>query len=233
MQEFTDQMPSDIERFPMVPIRDVVIFPYTKVAFKIGRPSSVMALEQAMTGERQIFLATQHDASVDEPNADQIFEVGTLGRILQAQRQENGQIKVVVEGRERGRMVRVEQDEEGMFYAHVRRVPSTDESGYRTDGLLQRLHALVEQLLRVSPDAYTDALHAALRGVSAAQIADSMSSHLRIEVAEKQELLETVSVQERLQRLIDVLEAEIDKRQLDRNIHSRTKKQMDKDQGHP
>ncbi|HRA40472.1 MAG TPA: endopeptidase La [Pyrinomonadaceae bacterium] len=230
MQEFTDQMPSDIERFPMVPIRDVVIFPYTKVAFKIGRPSSVMALEQAMTGERQIFLATQHDASVDEPNADQIFEVGTLGRILQAQRQAKGQIKEVVEGRERGRMVRVEQDDEGMFYAHVRRIPSTDESGYRTDGLLQRLHTIVEQLLRVSPDAYTDALHAALRGVSAAQIADSMSSHLRIEVAEKQELLETVSVQERLQRLIDVLEAEIDKRQLDRNIHSRTKKQMDKHQ---
>ncbi|MBP6004930.1 MAG: endopeptidase La [Pyrinomonadaceae bacterium] len=230
MQEFSDQMPSDIERFPMVPIRDVVIFPYTKVAFKIGRPSSVMALEQAMTGERQIFLATQHDASIDEPNADQIFEVGTLGRILQAQRQENGQIKVVVEGRERGRMVRVEQDAEGMFYAHVRRVASTDESGYKTDGLLQRLHGLVEQLLRVSPDAYTDALHAALRGVSAAQIADSMSSHLRIDVSEKQELLETVSVQERLQRLIEVLEGEIDKRQLDRNIHSRTKKQMDKHQ---
>jgi len=93
MQEFTDQMPSDIERFPMVPIRDVVIFPFTKVAFKIGRPSSVMALEQAMTGERQIFLATQHDATIDEPNADQIYEVGTLGRILQAQRQENGQIR--------------------------------------------------------------------------------------------------------------------------------------------
>jgi len=230
MQEFTDEMPADIERFPMVPIRDVVIFPFTKVAFKIGRPSSVAALEQAMTGERQIFLATQHDATIDEPTADQIYPVGTLGRILQAQRQDNGQIKVVVEGRERGRMVRVEQDSEGMFYAHVRRVASTDESGYRTDGLLQRIHTLVEQFLRVSPDAYTDALHARLRGVSAAQIADSMSSHLRIGVEEKQALLETVSVQERLQRLVEVLEAEIEKRQLDRNIHSRTKKQMDKHQ---
>lgn len=230
MQEFTDQMPSDIERFPMVPIRDVVIFPYTKVAFKIGRPSSVMALEQAMTGERQIFLATQHDATIDEPKADQIYQLGTLGRILQAQRLDNGQIKVVVEGRERGRMVRVEQDADGMFFAHVRRVPSTDESGYRTDGLLQKIHTLVEQFLRVSPDAYTDALHASLRGVSAAQIADSMSSHLRIGVEEKQDLLETVSVQERLQKLVDVLEAEIEKRQLDRNIHSRTKKQMDKHQ---
>jgi ATP-dependent Lon protease len=230
MQEFTDQMPSDIERFPMVPIRDVVIFPFTKVAFKIGRPSSVMALEQAMAGERQIFLATQHDATIDEPNADQIYQVGTLGRILQAQRQDNGQIKVVVEGRERGRSVRVEQDADGMFFAHVRKVGSTDESGFRTDGLLQKIHALVEQFLRVSPDAYTDALHASLRGVSAAQIADSMSSHLRIGVEEKQALLETASVQDRLQKLVEVLEAEIEKRQLDRNIHSRTKKQMDKHQ---
>ncbi len=223
-------MPSDIERFPMVPIRDVVIFPFTKVAFKIGRPSSVAALEQAMTGERQIFLATQHDATIDEPTADQIYPVGTLGRILQAQRQDNGQIKVVVEGQMRGRMVRVEQDADGMFYAHVRRVAATDESGYRTDGLLQKIHTLVEQFLRVSPDAYTDALHASLRGVSAAQIADSMSSQLRIDVQEKQTLLETVSVAERLQKLIAVLEAEIEKRQLDRNIHSRTKKQMDKHQ---
>src|ERR1035437_3546240 len=182
MQEFSDEMPPDIERFPMVPIRDVVIFPYTKVAFKIGRPSSVMALERAMTGERQIFLATQHAATMEEPTADQIYQIGTLGRILQAQRQENGQIKVVVEGRERGRVVRVEQDADGMFHAHVRRITPTAESGYRTDGLLQKIHTLVEQFLRVSPDAYADALHASLRGVSAAQIADSISSHLRITV---------------------------------------------------
>lgn len=230
MQEFTDQMPSDIKRYPMVPIRDVVIFPFTKVAFKIGRPSSVRALEEAMTGERDIFLATQHDATIDEPKADEIFSVGTLGRILQAQRQENGQIKVVVEGRERGQSVRVEQDADGMFYAHVRKIQSSDESGYRTDGLLQKIHGLVEQFLRVSPDAYTDSLHASLRGISAAQIADSMSSHLRIGVEEKQDLLETFSVSERLQKLVDVLENEIEKRQLDRSIHSRTKKQMDKHQ---
>jgi ATP-dependent Lon protease, bacterial type len=200
MQEFSDQMPTDIKRYPMVPIRDVVIFPFTKVAFKIGRPSSVRALEEAMTGERDIFLATQHDATIDEPKSDEIYSIGTLGRILQAQRQENGQIKVVVEGRERGQSVRVEHDADGMFYAHVRKVSSLDESGYRTDGLLQKIHSLVEQFLRVSPDAYTDALHASLRGISAAQIADSMSSHLRIGVEEKQDLLETFSVAERLQK---------------------------------
>lgn len=230
MQEFTDQMPSDIRRYPMVPIRDVVIFPSTKVAFKIGRPSSVRALEEAMTGDRDIFLATQHDATIDEPTAEQIFSIGTLGRILQAQRQDNGQIKVVVEGRERGESIRVEQDSDGMFYAHVRKITPSDESGYRTDGLLQKIHTLVEQFLRVSPDAYTDALHASLRGISAAQIADAMSSHLRISVEEKQELLETISVSERLQKLVEILETEIEKRQLDRSIHSRTKKQMDKHQ---
>jgi ATP-dependent Lon protease len=230
MQEFTDQMPSDIKRYAMVPIRDVVIFPFTKVAFKIGRPSSVAALEEAMAGERDIFLATQHDATVDEPGSDQIYSVGTIGRILQAQRQDNGQIKVVVEGRERGQSVRIDQTADGVFHAHVRKVVSSEESGFRTDGLLQKIHTLVEQLLRVSPDAYTDALHASLRGISATQIADSMSSHLRITVEEKQVLLETLSVPERLQKLIDVLEAEIEKRQLDRAIHARTKKQMDKHQ---
>ncbi|HXH70532.1 MAG TPA: endopeptidase La [Pyrinomonadaceae bacterium] len=230
MQEFTDQMPPDIQRFPMVPIRDVVIFPFTKVAFKIGRPSSVKALEEAMVGEKNIFLATQHDATVDEPNPEQIYTVGTLGRILQAQKQENGQIKVVVEGRERGQAVRFEQDDEGMFFALVRPVKSIDESGYRTDGLLQRISTLVEQLLRASPDAYTDALHASLRGISAAQIADSMSSHLRVSVEEKQQLLELFSVQERLQKLVEILENEIEKKQLDRTVHARTKKQMDKHQ---
>ena len=230
MQETIDQMPSDIERLPMVPIRDVVIFPYTKVAFKIGRPSSVKALEIAMKGDRNIFLSTQHDATVDEPKPSQIFGVGTIGRILQAQKQENGQIKVVVEGRMRGESVRIEQDDEGTFSAHVRRVESVDESGYRTDGFLQQIHGLVEQFLRIAPDAYTDALHASLRGVSAAQISDSMSSHLRISVEEKQELLETFSVPERLQQLIDILEIEIEKKQLDRTVNSRTKKQMDKTQ---
>ncbi len=230
MQEFSDQMPSDVERFPMVPIRDVVIFPFTKVAFKIGRPSSVAALERAMSGDRHIFLATQHDATVDEPTPDQIYQTGTLGRIVQAQRQENGQIKVVVEGRERGRSLRVESDPDGILYAFIRKLASTDESGYRTDGSLQRVHALIENLMRVSPDAYTDALHSSLRGVSAAQIADSMASHLRISVEDKQAILELVSVQDRLTAIIASLEAEIEKRQLDRNIHSRTKKAMDKHQ---
>ncbi len=229
MEEYTDQLPHDIVRFPMVPIRDVVIFPFTKVAFKIGRPNSVRALEHALTGDRYIFLATQHDATVDEPAPDQVYNIGTIGRILQAQKQENGQIKVVVEGRERASTIKVDRQND-LLFATVRRISSTNESGYRTDGLLQKLHNLVEQLMRLSPDAYTDSLHASLRGTIPAHIADALSSHLKVPVEEKQLLLEIPSVQDRLQKLVEILEIEIDKKQLDRSIHTRTKRQMEKAQ---
>src|SRR4028119_1485962 len=97
---------------PTVPLREVVIFPFTKVAFKIGRPGSIRALEQALAADRTIFLSTQHDASIDEPVPSEIYGVGTIARILQAQKLENGQTKVVVEGRERAATMRV-GDEQG------------------------------------------------------------------------------------------------------------------------
>src|SRR4051812_1579565 len=82
MEEYSDRTPADIARYPMVPIRDVVIFPFTKVAFKIGRPGSVRALEMALASDRTIFLSTQHDATVDEPTPDQIYGVGTIARLV-------------------------------------------------------------------------------------------------------------------------------------------------------
>src|SRR5262249_5163245 len=150
MEEYSDHTPSDIARYPMVPIRDVVIFPFTKVAFKIGRPGSICALEAALASDRTIFLATQHDATVDEPSPDQIYSVGTIARIMQSQRQENGQIKVVVEGRERATTVRVENND-GAFTALVRRASVVNEEGTRTDALIQKVAQLVEQHFRLAP----------------------------------------------------------------------------------
>src|SRR5438067_854691 len=138
MEEYSDRTPTDIARFPMVPIRDVVIFPFTKVAFKIGRPGSVRALEMALASDRTIFLSTQHDATVDEPTPDQIYRIGTIARILQSQRQENGQIKVVVEGRERATTIRVDNNA-GAFTATIRRAPVASEEGVRTDALIQKI----------------------------------------------------------------------------------------------
>jgi len=229
MEEYSDHAPSDVAWYPMVPIRDVVIFPFTKVAFKIGRSGSVRALEQALAGDRTIFLATQHDATVDEPTPEQIYVVGTLGRILQSQKQDNGQIKVVVEGRERATTVRVE-NADGAFMALVRRAPVVNEEGARLDALIQKVGQLVEQHLRLAPDAQTDALQTALRNQDPSHLSDALASQLRISVEDKQGLLELFSTQARLQRLIELLEMEIEKRQLDRTIQTRVKRQMERAQ---
>jgi len=229
MEEYSDRTPADVAWYPMVPIRDVVIFPFTKVAFKIGRSGSVRALEQALNGDRTIFLATQHDATVDEPSPQQIYGIGTLGRILQSQKQENGQIKVVVEGRERATTVRVENSD-GAFMALVRRAPVVNEEGTRLDALIQKVGQLVEQHLRLAPDTQTDALQTALRNQEPSHLADARATQLRISVEDKQGLLEIFSTQARLQRLIELLETEIEKRQLDRTIQTRVKRQMEKAQ---
>jgi len=229
MEEYSDRTPADIARYPMVPIRDVVIFPFTKVAFKIGRPGSVRALEMALAGDRTIFLATQHDATIDEPAPEQIYSVGTIARILQSQRQENGQIKVVVEGRERATTIRVENNN-GAFTAIVRRAPVVSEAGVRTDALVQKISQLVEQHLRLAPDVQPDALQTAMRNADPSHMADALSSQLRISVEDKQGLLELFSAQARLARLIEILEIELEKRQLDRTIQTRVKRQMEKAQ---
>src|ERR687883_2016852 len=229
MHEYSDRTPTDIARYPMVPIRDVVIFPFTKVAFKIGRPGSVRALEAALASDRTIFLSTQHDATVDEPAPEQIYSVGTIARILQSQKQENGQIKVVVEGRERATTVRVENDN-GAFTALVRRAPQVNEEGPRAEALVNKINQLVEQHLRLAPDAQTDALQTALRNQNPSHLADALASQLRISVEDKQGLLEIFSTQARLQRLVELLETELDKRQLDRTIQTRVKRQMEKAQ---
>src|SRR6266849_4181522 len=229
MEEYSDRTPADIARYPMVPIRDVVIFPFTKVAFKIGRPGSVHALESALGSDRTIFLATQHDATVDEPTPEQIYNVGTIARIMQSQKQENGQIKVVVEGRERATTIRVENND-GAFTALVRRAPVVSEEGVRTDALIQKVAQLVEQHLRLAPDVQPDALQTAMRNADASHMADALSSQLRISVEDKQGLLELFSAQARLARLIEILEIELEKRQLDRTIQTRVKRQMEKAQ---
>ena len=229
MEEYSDRAPADVAWYPMVPIRDVVIFPFTKVAFKIGRAGSVRALEQALAADRTIFLATQHDATIDEPSPEQIYGVGTLGRILQSQKQDNGQIKVVVEGRERATTVRVENTD-GAFMALVKRAAVVNEEGTRLDALVQKIGQLVEQHLRLAPESQTDALQTALRNQNPSHLADALASQLRISVEDKQGLLELFSSQARLQRLIELLEIEIEKRQLDRSIQTRVKRQMEKAQ---
>ena len=115
----TSKEKSDTKRLPMMPIRDVVIFPYMMTPFVVGRESSVRALEEAMAGDKKIFLATQHDASIDEPKPNEIYSVGTIVNIVQSLKLPDGNIKVLVEGVERAKVVSV-TDDEGFFRAMVR-----------------------------------------------------------------------------------------------------------------
>jgi ATP-dependent Lon protease len=131
-------------KLPMMPIREMVIFPHMMAPFVVGRESSVRALEEALNGDRRIFLATQHDASVDEPTADDIYTVGVIGNIVQSVRMPDGNIKVLVEGVERARASEV-NDEDGFFVATVRTSQIQLKPNAATEQLVARVHQLFEQ----------------------------------------------------------------------------------------
>ncbi len=230
MIEFSDSTPSDVVRCPMVPIRDVVVFPYTIVAFVIGRPASVRALEAALRGDKTIFLATQHDATIDEPTVEQVYSVGTIARITHNLRLPDGNIKVMVEGLERARSVRVE-DNGDYWLATLRKQPETVEARSRLNSLIGRVGSLVDQYVRQSTElSNPETLTAALRNDDPARLCDTIASNLKVSVEDKQGLLEIFSLQERFARLVEVLEVELEKIQVDRAIHGRVKRQMERAQ---
>ena len=143
----TSKEKSDTKRLPMMPIRDVVIFPYMMTPFVVGRESSVRALEEAMAGDKKIFLATQHDASIDEPKPNEIYSVGTIVNIVQSLKLPDGNIKVLVEGVERARVVSV-ADDEGFFRATVRTSSFKVEIGPQLDALVSRVTGEIEATSR-------------------------------------------------------------------------------------
>ncbi len=214
----------------MVPIRDVVVFPFTMVAFVIGRPASVRALEAALRGDKTIFLATQHDATIDEPVVDQVYTVGTIARITHNLRLPDGNIKVMVEGLERARSVRVEDNGE-YWLATLRKAPEINEPRSRLNALIGRIGSLVDQYVRQSTElANPETLTGALRNDDPARLCDTIASNLKISVEDKQGLLEVFPLQDRLSRLVEVLEVELEKIQVDRAIHGRVKRQMERAQ---
>jgi ATP-dependent Lon protease len=214
----------------MVPIRDVVVFPYTMVAFVIGRPASVRALEIALRGDKTIFLASQHDATVDEPEISQVYSVGTIARITHNLRLPDGNIKVMVEGIERARSVRVEETDD-YWLATVRKAPQSNESRSRLNALIGRVGSLVDQYVRQSTDlANPETVTAALRIDDPARLCDTVASNLKLSVEDKQGLLEIFPLYDRLVRLTEVLEVELEKIQVDRAIHGRVKRQMERAQ---
>jgi ATP-dependent Lon protease len=229
MDEFHDHTPDNVARYPMVPVRDVVVFPHTVIRFKIGRPPSVTALVQALKGDRMIFLATQHDATVEEPTTEQIFTIGTLARISHHLQLADGNIKVQFEGVERARAVRFEETPDGFWIATVRRPPAESERSPRVNALVGKLTSLVDQYVRQSPD-NPENLHADLQIDDPARLADAIANHLKIGIEEKQSVLEAFALPDRLLRLIEIFDVELEKLQMDRALQGRVKKQMERAQ---
>src|SRR3974390_989390 len=180
---------TDTRRLPMMPIRDVVIFPYMMTPFVVGRESSVRALEEALAADKKIFLATQHDASVDEPRPDEIYQIGTVANIVQSLRLPDGNIKVLVEGVERGKIVSVSEDE-GFFKAVVKTFHFKVEAGTQLEALTTRVTTLFEQYVKLSQNLNYETMIAAIRVDEPGKLADTVGANLQLTIEEKQELLE-------------------------------------------
>jgi ATP-dependent Lon protease len=219
----------DVKRVPMMPVRDMVIFPEMMHPFIVGREASVRALEDALAGDKKIFLVTQHDASVDDPKPEEIYQVGTLANIVQSVKLPDGNIKVLVEGTERAKIVQVTSDE-GFFRASVRLVPVKSEPGPQIEQASARVTTLFEQYVKLSQSLNYDTMIAAVRVEDPGKLSDAIAANLQIPVEEKQELLEIFEPAERLNRIADILEVEIEKLNVDRSINTRVKRQMERAQ---
>jgi ATP-dependent Lon protease len=217
------------QKLPMMPIRDMVIFPYMMTPFVVGRESSVRALEEALSGDRKIFLATQHDASVDEPTADDIYATGTIGNIVQSVKMPDGNIKVLVEGVERARSIEV-NDADGFFVATVRTGRTQLDMTPQVEQQMQRVHSLFEQYVKLQQSLNYETMAASVRPDEPAKLADTIAANLQLSIEEKQQLLEVFDPEQRLTRVGDVLDLAIEKLNMDRTIQSRVKRQMEKAQ---
>src|ERR1700757_383054 len=213
----------------MMPIRDVVIFPYMMTPFVVGRESSVRALEEALAGDKKIFLATQHDASIDEPKPNEIYQVGTIVNIVQSLKLPDGNIKVLVEGLERGKILQI-VDTDGYFEATIRTAKYMAEPTPQVEAAMQRVTGLFEQYVKLCQSLNYETMIDAVRNDDPAKLTDTIAANLQLSIEEKQELLEIFDPAERLTRIGDVLDVEIEKLNMDRTIQSRVKRQMERAQ---
>ena len=220
---------TESRKLPMMPIRDMVIFPYMMTPFVVGRESSVRALEEALAGDRKIFLATQHDASIDEPVAKDIHQVGSICNIVQSVKMPDGNIKVLVEGVERAKTIEV-NDRDGFFVATVRLGRQEFEMTPAAEQLMHRVTSLFEQYVKLQQSLNYETIIATVRMDEPAKLSDTIAANLQLGIEEKQELLAIFDPSARLARIADVLDIEIEKLDLDRNIQSRVKRQMERAQ---
>jgi ATP-dependent Lon protease len=223
------EVPTAPDVFPVLPLRDIVVFPHMIVPLFVGREKSIRALEEAMRTDKQILLATQMNAGDDDPAVDQIYRVGTLASVLQLLKLPDGTVKVLVEGVTRAEITAF-GDREDVFEAMATPVADTVGSKVEMEALARSVVAEFENYVKLNKKVSPEVLGSITQIEDHGKLADSIASHLAVKIPEKQDLLSTLKVSERLEKELALMEGEISVLQVEKRIRSRVKRQMEKTQ---
>jgi ATP-dependent Lon protease len=214
---------------PLLPLRDIIVFPHMVVPLFVGREKSISALEEAMAGDKELVLSAQRKAKTNDPGADDIFEIGTVGHIIQLLRLTDGTVKVLVEGRGRARICGFEQSTP-FFLVDVEDLPSAEERTAELAALMRSVQQVFETYVKLNKRIPPEMLVSVQTIDEPGRLADTIVAHVQLKLRDKQELLETLSAARRLERLYELMQAEIDILQVEKKIRTRVKKQMEKSQ---
>ena len=222
-------LPAQRLTLPLLPLRDVVVFPHMVIPLFVGRPRSIRALEAAMEGGKNIMLAAQKSASKDDPKPEDVYEIGCLATILQMLKLPDGTVKVLVEGTQRARVLSIE-DVESHFLSDVMPVLPDEVSGSEVEALRRAIVGQFETYVKLNKKIPPEIL-TSLAGIdNASRLADTIAAHLPLKLEQKQQMLEVMDTAQRLESLLTQLETEIDILQVEKRIRGRVKKQMEKSQ---
>ncbi len=216
-------------RLPLLPLRDIIVFPHMVVPLFVGRDKSLAALEEAMAGDKQLLLAAQRRAKTDDPHEDDIFEIGTVGHIIQLLRFPKGPVKVLVEGRARAR-IRSFAQSEPFFVCDVDDVEEPDEDGVEATALMRSVQDVFEEYVKLNTQIPPEMLVSVRTIEEPGRLADTIVAHVALKLKDKQDLLETPSPLRRLEALVELMQKFIEIRAAEKRIKSRVKKQMEKQQ---
>ena len=219
----------DSVQFPVLPLRDIVVFPHMIVPLFVGREKSILALEEVMTSDKQILLATQKNPSDDDPDPAAIYEVGTIATVLQLLKLPDGTVKVLVEGGERAQIKRF-LDHPEYHQAMATLILEQEEDAVEVEALSRSVIAEFENYVKLNKKVSPEVVSSVTQIDDYSKLADTVASHIAIKIPEKQEILALISVKERLERVLGLMESEISVLQVEKRIRSRVKRQMEKTQ---
>src|SRR5213595_3391305 len=221
--------PREIRAYPVLPLRDIVVFPHMIVPLFVGREKSIRALEEVMRSDTFILLATQKNASDDDPSTDSIFEVGTLASVLQLLKLPDGTVKVLVEGCERAKVQKY-TDRSEYYEAAAVALADTDAKSVEAEALSRSVVSDFESYVKLNKKISAEVVGVVQAITDFAKLGDTVASHLAVKISDRQAILETLSVTARLEKVLGLMESEISVLQVEKRIRSRVKRQMEKTQ---